>query len=169
MKKYIFIAMSFVGLLAYQKAMAVVCPVCTIAICAGVGLSRWLKIDDTISGIWIGGLIVAMTMWLLLWLSQKNIKFKYQKTIISLATYLVVILPLYFTNIMGHPDNRILGIDKILFGIIVGSIVLLASLYSYDYLKKKNNGKPNFPFQKVAMPFASLLAASLILFFIICS
>jgi len=36
------------------------CPVCTIAVTAGVGLSRWLGVDDLISGLWVGGLLVSL-------------------------------------------------------------------------------------------------------------
>ncbi len=32
-----------------------ICPICTIAVGAGVGFSRYLGIDDTIAGLWIGG------------------------------------------------------------------------------------------------------------------
>lgn len=35
------------------KAQAV-CPVCTVAVGTGVGLSRWLGVDDTITGLWLG-------------------------------------------------------------------------------------------------------------------
>jgi len=58
-----------------KKALAV-CPICTVVIGAGVGLSRWLGIDDTISGLWIGGLIISMIVWTINWLGKKNIRFK---------------------------------------------------------------------------------------------
>ena len=31
-----------------------VCPVCIVAVGAGLGLSEYLGIDDTIAGVWIG-------------------------------------------------------------------------------------------------------------------
>lgn len=37
-----------------------ICPVCTVAVGTDVGLCRWLGIDDVLSGIWIGGLIISM-------------------------------------------------------------------------------------------------------------
>jgi len=39
-----------ISFLFAEKALAV-CPICTVAVGAGVGLSRWLGIDDTIN--WI--------------------------------------------------------------------------------------------------------------------
>jgi hypothetical protein len=37
-----------------------VCPVCTIAVAGGVGLCRYLGIDDLISGAWIGALLFSL-------------------------------------------------------------------------------------------------------------
>ena len=48
-----------VGLLFAKKALAV-CPICTVAVATGIGFSRWLGIDDTITGLWIGGLTVSL-------------------------------------------------------------------------------------------------------------
>ncbi|MBU2577676.1 hypothetical protein KKA69_02480 [Patescibacteria group bacterium] len=39
-------------------------PVCTITVGAGLGISRWLGIDDSIPGLWIGGLILSSGLWL---------------------------------------------------------------------------------------------------------
>lgn len=36
------------------------CPVCTVAIGVGVGLCRYLGIDDLITGLWIGALLLAL-------------------------------------------------------------------------------------------------------------
>jgi len=59
-----------VGLFTAQKVLAV-CPLCTVAVGAGVGLSRWLGIDDVITGLWIGGLIVSLIAWSENWLDKK--------------------------------------------------------------------------------------------------
>jgi len=60
--KNILIFLFIVDLFLPSYALAV-CPVCSIAVAGGVGLSRWLGIDDTISGIWIGGLIISLAIW----------------------------------------------------------------------------------------------------------
>jgi len=79
------------------KALAV-CPVCTITVGAGIGLSRWLGIDDTITGLWIGGLIVSLTIWTIDWLHKKEINFKSMTLLITLGYYALTVLPLYFPN-----------------------------------------------------------------------
>lgn len=169
MKKY-FLFFSLLILLSGSYAQAV-CPVCTIAVGAGVGVSRWLGIDDTISGLWIGGLIVSMIMWTLNWLDKKNIRFAGKEILTVLAYYAIVIWPLFWlkiggTTIMGHPLNKMWGIDKLLLGIIIGSIAFFMGAVWYDYLKKKNDGHAYFAFQKVAMPIAPLIILSAVFYLV---
>lgn len=148
------------------KSVLAVCPVCTVAVGAGIGLSRWLGIDDTITGLWIGGLTVSLIMWTINWFDKKNIIFKFRKIITSAGYYLIIVAPLYWMGIMGHIYNKIWGIDKLLLGIIIGSIVFLNSSLWYQSSKKKNGNKAYFPFQKVAMPVGFLAVFSAIFYFI---
>ena len=163
----IFIFTIFASLVLYSSVRAI-CPVCTIAVCFGVGLSRWLKIDDSISGLWIGGLIISLILWFLNWLNKKQINFKFKKILVTILFYLIIVAPLYFSDIMGNPLNKFLGIDKLLFGIIAGSLVFLISVLLHNLLKKKNQGKSFFPFQKVVLPILFLAITSLIFYIIIC-
>jgi len=139
-----------------------VCPVCTVAVGAGVGLCRYLGIDDLISGTWVGGLMVSLTMWTLKWLDRKNIKFKFRRLVVAFLFYFLIIAPFYWIGIMGQSSNKFLGTDKLLFGIIAGSIFFIAALMVENFLRKKNQGKAFFPFQKVVIPVSFLIIASLI-------
>lgn len=148
-----------------QKTYAV-CPVCTVAVGAGVGLSRWLGIDDTITGLWVGGLIVSLIIWTISYLEKKKIQFFAQRFLVVLGYYLLVLMPLYWTEILGHPYNKLWGVDKLFLGIALGSVVLALSAWGYFKLKEKNNGRPYFPFQKVIMPVGALLILSIIFYFL---
>jgi uncharacterized membrane protein YhdT len=66
------------------------------------------------------------------------------------------------TGIIGHPQNKFLGIDKLIFGIFSGTIIFLISILFENYLRKKNQGKVYFKFQKVLIPVLFLLVLSLI-------
>ena len=143
------------------------CPVCTIAVGAGVGLCRYLGIDDLISGTWIGGSIVSLIFWTIDWLNKKQIHFLFRKISVSVFFYFIVITPLYWLDILGHPFNKFWGIDKLLFGIIAGSFAFILSVLFHNFLKKKNQGKSFFPFQKVVLPISFLIILSLI-FWLIC-
>lgn len=143
-----------------------VCPVCTLAIGAGVGLSRYLGIDDSISGVWIGGMIVSSAFWLANWATKKKIRILDNKIVSLVIFYLFVLPPLFFTNIMGHPLNTIIGIDKLLIGTVTGSILFLTSVKIDNYLRSQNNGKVHIYYQKVIIPLSLLVFASLIFYVI---
>jgi hypothetical protein len=143
-----------------------VCPVCVVAVGSGVGLCRWLGIDDVITGLWIGGLTVAVIIWFLDWLAKRNINFKFKNILVWVSFYVFVLFPLYSFNIIGHPLNKIWGTDKLLFGIFLGSFAFLFSIFLNGFLKKKNNGKVFFPYQKVAIPVLLLLILSIVFYII---
>jgi hypothetical protein len=154
-----------IAFLTLPKITYAVCPVCTVAVGAGLGLAEWLGIDDSISGLWIGALIVSMSIWTINWLNGKSIRFKGRKILIFVAYYLVIVGPLWFKGKIGHPLNRLCGIDKLLFGIILGSILFAAAAVLHAYLRKKNNEKSYFKGQKIAIPLALLLITSVILYY----
>lgn len=156
----------FLGLMFAGVAKAV-CPICIVAVGTGLGFSRWLGIDDVISSIWIGALLVSLSIWTIIWLDKKGWGFKYQKVIVPAVYYLITLAPLYYIDIIGHPLNKIFGVDKIIFGVTVGTIIFMASVWLHNYLKKKNNFKSFFPYQKVVLPVLILIIISLILWKII--
>ncbi len=143
------------------------CPVCTIVVGAGVGLSRYLGIDDLISGIWIGGLLMSLVVWTINWLSKKKVKFLFRKLLVLIFWYSIAILPLYQWGIMGYKENKFLGVDKLLFGIISGSGAFLFSVLLHNFLLKKSKGRVFFPFQKIVIPFLFLIILSLIFYYFI--
>ena len=64
------------------------CPLCTVAVTAGLGLSRFLGIDDAISGLWIGGIIVSTSYWFSEWLKKKyKVNFFYQNELVLFLSY----------------------------------------------------------------------------------
>jgi hypothetical protein len=152
-------------LLLAKPALAF-CPVCTIAVGAGLGLSRYFGVDDTVSGVWVGALLLSLSFWTVSWFKKKNWNFRGSLVANIVFYYGITIIPLYFTGVMGHPFNRLLGIDKLLLGIVVGSIVFYLAGQLYGYLKKKNNGQAHFPMEKVAMPLVALAIISVVFYFI---
>jgi hypothetical protein len=76
-------------------------------------------------------------------------------------------VPLFTYEILGHPLNKIFGIDKLLFGTIIGTIFFILSVWLHDFLKSKNGGKSYFMYQKVVIPVLTLIILSLILWIII--
>jgi hypothetical protein len=145
------------------------CPICTVAVGAGLGISRLLGIDDVITSIWIGGFILSASFWFINWLGKRKFmaKVKDKKTISAInilsviLMYVLVLVPLKLDNSIGILSNRLWGIDKIVLGIVIGSIVFLIGVWA-DKKVRKVRGKQFFQYQKVAFPVASLLITSLV-------
>jgi len=169
MKKTLTFIFSFLGLsLVFVKQVLAVCPICTIAVGSGIGLSRWLGIDDSITGLWIGGLTVSMIAWTISWFEKKKISFNGIKILTVIGYYLLVVVPLYFMGLLANPLNAIYSnwLDKILIGIVVGSIGFWLGAEFYYSMKEKNGGHAYFPFQKVVMPILPLIIMSIIFYFL---
>ena len=158
-KKILLPILALGGILSATVAKAIPCAVCTIAVGSCVGLARWLKIDDRITGLWVGALIVSLIAWTIHYLDKKNIKFKGRKILTVILWYGFVVVPFYFTGLMGHPINKCWGIDKLLFGIILGTIVFIIA----NNLLRKSY----FHLQKAIVPVGFLVIASLIIYLII--
>jgi len=165
MKRFGIVILSLLFLFVAAPAKAA-CPICTIAVGAGLGFSRWLGIDDTITAVWVGGLLASVTAWTINWLENKKITFFARNTIIAIFWYAITLVPLWKTGIIGHPLNVLWGVDKIILGTIAGTIIFIAGSVLYNYLKKKNNNKAHFPFEKVAIPVVCLGIMSTIFYFI---
>jgi hypothetical protein len=163
-RKFIISSCIALSSLIAKPALAV-CPVCTVAVGAGLGLAEWLGIDDSISGLWIGALIVSMSLWTINWLNGKNIRFKGRKILIFLAYYAIVVLPLFWKGKIGHPLNRLCGVDKLLLGIILGSILFSTGVIFHNYIRKRNENRSYFKGQKIVAGILPLVIASIILYF----
>lgn len=154
----------------FPSSADAVCPICTVAVAGGLGVSRYFGIDDSVIGVWSGGLMVSLTLWMVDWLSRKNFKLfekVNEKTRIITSFLFWVILtypPLFWSGIIGHPFNTILGIDKLVFGSILGFFAFLFGVWG-DKKVRAVKGKQLFNFQKVVFPVLSLLITSLVLYF----
>ncbi len=143
-----------------------VCPVCTLAVGTGLGISRWLGIDDTIAGIWLGGLLISSALWLASWFEQKKWKIPYKETV-SIGLILLFLIPsLRWAKILGLPNNRLWGIDKIVLGLMIGSLVFLGSWWLDKWLRKTNNNQVYIYYQKVILPVFALSIVSFIFYLI---
>ena len=148
----------------FAKAAYAVCPICTVAVAAGLGLSRYLGIDDAVSSLWIGGIILSVSFWSIDWLTKKKINFKYRNILVFIFWYGLTLIPLQLTGIMGHPFNTVLGIDKILFGTVVGSVFFLLGILADKKVREKR-GKQLFAFQRVVFPVVALAIISLVIYY----
>jgi hypothetical protein len=160
----------FLGLLAVGLAFppnaSAQCQVCTLVVGAGVGLSRWLGIDDSISGAWVGGLMVSLILGTLAWMERKRLRFTADWVLAAAVFYLSLLGPLYLTGVIGQCANTLWGFDKLLLGIAVGSVLFFLGAWWYQRIKSHRE-HAYFPFQKVVMPVAPLIVVSFIFYYLV--
>lgn len=162
------ITLAAAGTFAFALKAQAVCPVCVIAVGAGLGLSEYLGIDDTIAGVWIGGLLISLIIWTINWLNKKNWLFgnkDLRDILIVILYYGLTLWPLWGKGFIGNPAHRLWGLDKLMLGVAAGSVGFLILTLWYDRIKKRR-GRAHFPFQKVAMPVSALIVLSLVFYFL---
>lgn len=155
--KYLFCG---VGALFFASVAHAVCPVCTIAIGAGLEGMRVLGVKDVLTGIWAGGLTVSLIGWTALYMRKHDVKNPIWY-ILNAVVYVALLAGVYFFPV-GNPVvkwwyNCMWHMDQFLLGVLVGALTFIIMELWYAHIKKKNGGHALFPFQKVVMPFVGLL------------
>lgn len=139
------------------------CPVCTVGVAVGVGLSRWLKIDDAISGIWIGALILALAIWTWQWLYRKKDKKPFIVLgLLVFGFWLLTFIPLDYAGLLDG-CTTLGGMNRLVFGSLIGVIAAAIGILMDKYIRSKKEGKAAFSYQKVILPLSLLILASLIM------
>ena len=156
-------AVAFIA--ATSVAMAV-CPVCTVAVGAGLEGARLLGVDDVITGIWAGGLTLSLSMWTAGWLKKRGIKSAFWGIVVPFVVYYALLGMVYLMPDVHFGANTLWGIDKFLLGTIVGTVCFWAGARWYVSIKRNNGGHAQFAFQKVVIPVSFLIIATIVFWFL---
>lgn len=135
------------------------CAVCTLAIVGGLGISRWLGVDDTYVGVWLGAAIFGAAGFAGNLVAKRWPQFKSGKWLVMSAVILVAAVALYFAD--GYVKSGML--THLTQGLLLGIGGLYLGLYLDKALRqfKNDGGRPYFPFQKVVCPLVMILLATL--------
>ena len=150
-------------LILLSSSLSAVCPVCTIAVAAGVGILREWGVDDVLTGLWYGALVLSSVLWLLDELKKRNINFPYRTLISLLFIYGLMVVPLaYPLSIIGMPHNTIFGMDRMLFGMVIGTFLFILGTVLDKRLRCMNDCHQLVIYQKVLVPVVLLVVATII-------
>ena len=140
------------------------CPLCVAGAAAGVTLTRWIGVDDSITGVWIGALLGSASFWFSSWLllkSEKIRKWKFRSVVKPLVYVLVFASTLWsfyqFRLIIRM--SQIFGLDKLTFGMLSGSILF----YIIDLIKIKHY----FSYQNIVISLGLMTILSLVIYILI--
>ncbi len=156
---YLLTILNFIALSLFTiKPTLAQCPICIVTVGGGMLIAKRLGIDDLLVSIWISALNVAIAFWLA---PKIKIRFLNNKHILSILLLLTTLAYFQFTNEIGHPSNKLLGFDKILFGQLLGFFAMAGANHSYNLIKAKLGHTP-FPYAKVVFPLGTVIVVTLI-------
>lgn len=146
------------------------CPLCAAATAGGVAATRILGVDDTVTGIFVGGFVVSTGLWFNNWLKKKKKGGEFlplQAAIMVLLSVAFTILTFYMAKLIGSPDPAfmLLGIDKLVLGTLAGTAVTLGAFALHKWVKAINGGKSIMPFQGIVMTLLCLSITGAVFFF----
>ena len=136
------------------------CPLCTGATIVGVGITRSLGLDDSIVGVFVGGMIISTALWFNNILKKKNFGGNEKLRLFSLIilTSILTLVTFYYAGLFGRGNSfRIFGIESILVGSFSGGVLSLGAFYFSNNLKNKNGGKVLFSYQTMIISLIALV------------
>ena len=137
------------------------CPICTIAIGAGVGVAESLGVPTAIVGLWAGALLTLLGYWMIKFFDNRGWKFWGRNAL--LIGLSVAMIGFAYVGDIDYTPEWIWGfiyLDPILFGALVGMIVFILTGKLYEWMKRKNGGHAHFPFERVVLPVVALALCS---------
>ena len=170
MKKIMVLASGMLVVLAFIGAADAFCPVCTVAVGAGLESARVLGVSDVITGLWAGGLMLSLAAWTANYMYKHGIRSRLAY-ILNYIVYYGLLALVYFVP-RGNPTLqfglvKMWGIDQFLLGVLVGSLVFWFAGKWYEKIKARNGGHAWFPFQKVVWPLGALAITTVVFWAII--
>jgi len=139
---------------------------CAAVMGGGFIFAKKLGIDDLIIGLWVGGFILAISMWL----SKKAIKAGIKNKLVSIAVYtvpcIITLSMIIFIPGLFEFGNILFGIEKLYLGIIIGGLVFWLSKLTDTALMKSNKGLVLFPLQSIVLSLSFIALVSLFIHFV---
>lgn len=142
MKNKLFLSSSLAALILMAPAhsfafIPIICDLCTVGVVAGLGVSRYFGIDDTVSGVWVGAMIIALVSGIIQYCDKKKWNFAFRDPIIALSTVGFSYGSLYAAGVIGIYRNTLFFsnsffADKILVSSVVGGLILMGASALYQ-------------------------------------
>lgn len=129
------------------------CPVCVAATGTMVATARFYGVDDLITGTFVGGFIISVAIWV-----NKLLKKKNKKGYIPFQSAAIIVLWLFLFILIFYLAGLIFTLfDRVIMGMLTGSIITLIAFRFHNFLKENNGNKSYIPFQSIFLLIAFLL------------
>lgn len=148
-------------LFASASGVSAHCPLCAAGAGAGLTLSRWLGVDDSITGIWLAAFLAAISLWFSGSLKKKYIPF--QNFIIYVAIFGLTLWSFYAFGLINDHAGMIIGLPKLTFGMLLGGIIFYIIEVANQYIIKRNS-KVLFPYQRLVVSLGGMFILSILMY-----
>jgi hypothetical protein len=136
------------------------CPVCIVTVGGGLFIAKKLGLDSLLTALWISGLNVAISFWFVSFIKKpKFLKNPLLWTIIMFASTYIYLAT---TKQMYHKNDTFMHVDKVLVGLVMGTLIWLLGIGIDKLIRKYNKGKVLFFYQKVIVPLSLLIVTSVV-------
>ncbi|MBI2405439.1 hypothetical protein HYV21_00075 [Candidatus Microgenomates bacterium] len=142
------------------------CPLCVAGAGIGLSLANSLGIDDSITGVWIGAFLGAVSFWTEVFLSKKKIKNVLMRPLLYLVIFISTIWSFYAFGLVNKHFGTIFGLDKLTFGIISGGAVFYLADFVDGWVIKRV-GRVFIPYQRIYVSLGSMLVLSILIYILI--
>lgn len=161
---FIFLSFFIASLLFFAQKTTAHCPLCVAATGSFVATSRIMGIDDAITGTFVGAFIISTALWTDRMLSKRKIRLPLQPYALSLLFIALTFAGFFIFGFVSGGFATIMGIDRFIFGILAGSMIILFSYEAHNLLRKSNNGKNHLPFQGIVLPMLVLVLFDVLMY-----
>ena len=177
-KTFAFPILIVISLVAYSAPVFAHCPLCTAATGAVVATTRVIGIDDIVVGTFIGAFTISTAFWIGNVINKRLLNRKksaqskgleYVKTsmpyALSAVFLIFTIVGFYFGGLLDPMYNYyIWGVQKLVAGMIIGTIVTIAAFDFHRLIRRANNNKNYFPMQGIILPLIALAAVDVFMY-----
>jgi hypothetical protein len=163
------IIFSLINLIAFgfifASAASAHCPLCVAGAGVGLTLSRFVGVDDSITGIWMAAFLGATSFYFTSFTLRK-IRFPFKKFLVYLAIFVSTIWSFYQFNLVNAHNGYLFGLPKLTFGLILGGIIFYL-VDIVDAIVIKRHQGVYFPYQRVIVTLGSVWILSLITYIMV--
>lgn len=162
MKKALAFLLAPLGYLLFPAVTYAHCPLCVAGAGVGLTLSRWIGLDDSITGLWLAAFLGATSFWSYSLLVKKfnRGRIAWLKPALYLIIFASTLWSFYKFNLVIRME-KMFGFDKLTFGIIVGGVAFYL-IEIVNNLIIKIHGKTLFPYQRIVFSLGTILGLSII-------
>ncbi len=140
------------------------CPLCTGITIAGVGATRAIGLDDSLVGVFAGGMVFSSALWINNILEKRGFKkSKVRALSLIIAIFIATLITYYSAGLAGPGNNmRLFGVERLTFGTVSGTVFSAGAFMLSSKMKERNEGRALFSYQTIVLSVAALIINALL-------